>query len=117
MVLNSASRLEMRASIVVNAAMLRYHAIVLMFLRSKRLPDHNQVRDPCWGSRCADTGHLKYFVSSSTSLQMSNDADYEINLSNKFHINMNHMLNFSQDILENMLNAGGVNENLQKQSK
>ena len=30
-------------------------AIVLMFLRSKRLPDHNQVRDPCWGSRCADT--------------------------------------------------------------
>ena len=46
--------LEMRASIVVNAAMLRYHAIVLMFLRSKRLPDHNQVRDPCWGSRCAD---------------------------------------------------------------
>ena len=54
MVLNSALRLEMRASIVVNAAMLRYHAIVLMFLRSKRLPDHNQVRDPCWGSRCAD---------------------------------------------------------------
>ena len=55
MVLNSASRLEMRASIVVIAAMLRYHAIVLMFLRSKRLPDHNQVRDPCWGSRCADS--------------------------------------------------------------
>ena len=60
MVLNSASRLEMRASIVVNAAMLRYHAIVLMFLRSKRLPDHNQVRDPCWGSRCADNHNYSY---------------------------------------------------------
>ena len=32
-----------------------FSAIVVMFLRSKRLPDHNQVRDPCWGSRCADT--------------------------------------------------------------
>ena len=35
----------------------RVVAMVLMFLRSKRLPDHNQVRDPCWGSRCADTLH------------------------------------------------------------
>ena len=30
-------------------------AIVRMLLRSKRLPDHDQVRDPCWRSRCADT--------------------------------------------------------------
>ena len=30
-------------------------AIVQMFSRSKRLLDHNQVRDPCWASRCADT--------------------------------------------------------------
>ena len=38
-----------------NSCNLPDNAIVLMSLRSKRLPDHNQMRDLCWGSRCADT--------------------------------------------------------------
>ena len=37
---------------------LRYHAIVLMFLRSKRLPDHNQVSETPAGGRDVLTSEL-----------------------------------------------------------